>query len=211
MFLAPEDLLKIALAVLAGGIIGMEREFRDKAAGFRTLIFICVGATLFTILSLKLGGNTQPAHIAASIVTGVGFLGAGVILREGGRVVGLTTAALIWLTAALGMGLAGGQFVTIGIVVLIVLIVLVFFPRIDQWIDRAHEECTYQVVCPLKHEKFAAIDRAFAQAGLHVESRRHIKSGDEMTCIWQVSGPLRAHEQMREHLFADPDVKEFSY
>ncbi|HQN43268.1 MAG TPA: MgtC/SapB family protein, partial [Anaerolineaceae bacterium] len=97
MYLQPEDLLKIVLAVLVGGLIGIEREYRDKAAGFRTLIFICVGAALFTILSVRLAGDKDPTRIAASIVTGVGFLGAGVILRDGGRVIGLTTAAAIWL------------------------------------------------------------------------------------------------------------------
>ena len=74
------DMLKIVLAVFFGGLIGLEREFRDKAAGFRTLIFICLGATLFTILSSQLAGDKDPTRIAASIVSGVGFLGAGVIL-----------------------------------------------------------------------------------------------------------------------------------
>ena len=95
MILNPEDILKILLAVIAGGLIGIEREFRDKAAGFRTLIFICTGACLFTILSAKLAPNDS-VRIAANIVTGVGFLGAGVILRDGGKVIGLTTAAMIW-------------------------------------------------------------------------------------------------------------------
>ena len=92
MFFAPEDLLKILLAVVVGGAIGIEREFRDKAAGFRTLIFICLGATLFTMFSLNLAGDKDPTRIASAIVSGVGFLGAGVILREGGRVIGLTTS-----------------------------------------------------------------------------------------------------------------------
>ena len=95
-----EDIFKILLAIGIGGAIGLEREYRDKAAGFRTLIFICVGATLFAMLSSKLAGDRDPTRIAANIVSGVGFLGAGVILRDGGRVVGLTTAATIWLVAA---------------------------------------------------------------------------------------------------------------
>jgi putative Mg2+ transporter-C (MgtC) family protein len=110
----PEDLLKIILAVAAGGLIGMEREFRDKAAGFRTLIFICIGAALFTILSSALAPSSDPNRIAAGMISGVGFLGAGVILREGGRVTGLTTAATIWLTAAIGMALGGGKYMLAG-------------------------------------------------------------------------------------------------
>lgn len=73
MFLIPEDLLKLGLAVMAGGLIGIEREYRDKAAGVRTLIFICLGAALFTILSSRLAGDNDPTRIAAGIVAGVGF------------------------------------------------------------------------------------------------------------------------------------------
>jgi putative Mg2+ transporter-C (MgtC) family protein len=88
--LLPDDLVKILLGVLVGGVIGVERELRDKAAGLRTLIFICVGATLFTLFSEKLAGDNDPTRLAANIVSGVGFLGAGVILRDRGRVIGLT-------------------------------------------------------------------------------------------------------------------------
>jgi putative Mg2+ transporter-C (MgtC) family protein len=91
-----------------GGIIGAEREFRHRAAGFRTIILICLGSTLFTMFSLRLGGATSPVRIVAHMVTGVGFLCAGVILEEGRRIVGLTTASTIWFTAALGMGIGGG-------------------------------------------------------------------------------------------------------
>lgn len=96
-----EDLIKLGVAILVGGIIGAEREFRDKAAGFRTLILITVGSTLFTIFSLRMDPGFAQTRIAANIVTGIGFLGAGAIIREHGRVGGLTTAATIWLSAAL--------------------------------------------------------------------------------------------------------------
>ena len=104
MVLLPEDILKLVFAVVVGGALGAEREFRDRAAGFRTIILICTGATLFTMFSVKLGGPQDPARIAASIVSGVGFLGAGAIMRGPVRVVGLTTASTIWLAAALAWG-----------------------------------------------------------------------------------------------------------
>lgn len=106
-----DNLVKLGMAVLVGGLIGAEREYQDKAAGFRTIILITVGSTLFTILSLTLDpGNTQ-TRIAANIVTGIGFLGAGAIIREHGKIGGLTTAATIWLSAALGMGIGAGELV----------------------------------------------------------------------------------------------------
>ena len=98
MPLLTEDLIKLSLAALLGGLIGAEREYRDKAAGFRTLVLIAIGSTLFMILSLRFGAaNDDTVRIAANIVTGIGFLGAGVILRGSGGVVGLTTAATVCL------------------------------------------------------------------------------------------------------------------
>ncbi len=108
MTLLWEDVARLLFAVLVGGLIGAEREYRDKVAGFRTIIFICLGATLFTLFSVKLGGAGDPARIAANIVSGVGFLGAGAILRSGERVTGLTTAASIWTTAAIGLAAGRG-------------------------------------------------------------------------------------------------------
>lgn len=95
MFLQPDDIIKLLYAILLGGLIGAEREMRDKSAGFRNMILICVGASLFTILSSRLAGDNDPTRVAANIITGIGFLGAGAILRDGNRITGLTTASTI--------------------------------------------------------------------------------------------------------------------
>ena len=97
-----EEAAQVSVAFIIGAIIGLEREFRSKPAGFRTMILICVGSCLYTILS-KESNTVSPDRIASNIVTGIGFIGAGVIFKEGISVNGLTTAALIWITAALGM------------------------------------------------------------------------------------------------------------
>ncbi len=206
-----EDILKILLSLAAGGLIGIEREFRDKAAGFRTLIFICIGATLFTIFSAKLAGDKDPTRIAANIVSGVGFLGAGVILREGGRVVGLTTAATIWLTAALGMGVGGGQYLLAGTAVGVALMVLWIFPWLEQWIDNVREERTYEVTCGLNPAKLAELEGMFRQCHLRIRSHRHVKSGQAMICSWQTSGSPKHHELLMQKLFADEQVQEFRF
>ena len=93
-----QELIALGASVFVGGLIGVERQSRDKAAGLRTMIFICMGATLFTLISRRLAPG-DPVRIAAQIVSGIGFLGAGVILRNGPRILGVTTAAVIWLTA----------------------------------------------------------------------------------------------------------------
>lgn len=206
-----EDVIKLLLAVLIGGLIGAEREFRDKAAGFRTIIFICVGATLFTLFSLKLGGDEDPVRIAANVVSGVGFLGAGVILRDRGRIIGLTTASTIWLAAALGMGIAGGHYLFSSAATGAILIVLWVFPAFEEWIDTAREQRTYQVICPINREKFGQLEGMFRQCGLRVRSHQQIKRGDEMICTWEASGSPRNHDRLMEALFADDDVTEFQF
>ncbi len=211
MYLQPEDLLKIVLAVLVGGLIGIEREYRDKAAGFRTLIFICVGATLFTILSVRLAGDNDPTRIAASIVTGVGFLGAGVILRDGGRVIGLTTAAAIWLTAALGVGLGGGLYALVGVSTVLALIVLWVLPFFEHRLDNLWEERTYEIVCALAPEKVVELEHLFAQNKLRVKTHRLTRSGGEMTLNLLVRGPLKGHEKALEQIFARDDVHTCRY
>lgn len=211
MFFAPEDLLKILLAVVVGGAIGIEREFRDKAAGFRTLIFICLGATLFTMFSLNLAGDKDPTRIASAIVSGVGFLGAGVILREGGRVIGLTTASTIWLTAALGMGIGGGQYPIISAAVVMTLLVLWVFPLFERRIDNIREEHIYEVTFYPADDKLNALEQIFRDSGLKIRSHRHTKCDGKLTCRWQATGSLEAHQRLTRQLLANQDVLEFRF
>ena len=103
MHLDSENIIRIICAFTAGGLMGIEREFRSKPAGFRTMILICVGSCLFAIVSQSFANN--PDRIAANIISGVGFIGAGVVFKEGLHVRGITSAATIWMAAAIGMAL----------------------------------------------------------------------------------------------------------
>jgi putative Mg2+ transporter-C (MgtC) family protein len=205
-----DDVIKLLLALLIGGLIGAEREFRDRAAGFRTIIFICLGATLFTHFSIRIGGDDR-VRIAASIVSGVGFLGAGAILRGEGRVVGLTTASTIWLAAALGMGIGGGHYLFAGLATGVVLVVLWVFPRIEEWIERVGEMYTYHITCPVEEGRSAQLDEMFRRCDLRVRSRKWHKRGDEMICVWEAYGKLGSHDRLVEMLLDDTDVKEFTF
>ncbi len=211
MFLLPEDLLKLGLAVLAGGLIGIEREFRDKAAGFRTLIFICLGASLFTILSGRLAGENDPTRIAAGIVAGVGFLGAGVIMRDSGRVVGLTTAATIWLTAALGTSIGGGEYALAAVGVAISLAVLWLLPWFEQRIDNLRDERTYVFSCVADPGKVAELEAVFRKSGLRLHAHRQERTRDRITCAWDASGSLQAHDRLVSALTADEAVHELRF
>ena len=123
-------LLKLGLAVILGGLVGYEREHHNQPAGLRTHIILCVGATLITLVSIALSkdlGNdrlTDPTRIAAQIVSGIGFLGGGAILRLGATVKGLTTAACIWTVTGVGMAIGAGYYFPAVMVVLIMLFAL---------------------------------------------------------------------------------------
>jgi putative Mg2+ transporter-C (MgtC) family protein len=108
----PSVLLRLFVAAALGGAIGLERELRERQAGLRTHLVVCVGAALFTLVGAYAftGPNTDPSRIAAQIVTGIGFLGAGAIIRQGLSVRGLTTAATLWLVAAIGMAAGAGYW-----------------------------------------------------------------------------------------------------
>lgn len=103
------DVYKAIISIVAGLILGFEREMKDKSAGLKTITVICLGSTLFSIISYKLAGDGDPTRIASYIVSGIGFLGAGVIFKEGFTIYGLTTAGVIWIAAAIGMSIGFGE------------------------------------------------------------------------------------------------------
>src|SRR5687767_11641394 len=107
------DIYKVLFSLVAGVLLGMERELKDKAAGVKTISIICLGATLFSIVSLRFDPDRATA-LAAYIVSGVGFLGAGVIFKDGVNISGLTTASIIWMAAAVGTSIGFGEFYLAG-------------------------------------------------------------------------------------------------
>ena len=131
-----QDLMALCASVLVGGLIGLERQARDKAAGLRTMIFICMGATLFTMLSRRLAPG-DPVRIAAQIVSGIGFLGAGAIMREGLNVKGLNTAATLWCAAAVGVACGAGLFGPAAVGAAMIVGVNIVIRPIVSLIDRA--------------------------------------------------------------------------
>jgi putative Mg2+ transporter-C (MgtC) family protein len=131
-----EILTKLIISIVIGIFIGGEREYRNKSAGLRTIILICLGSTLFTILSAQIGDATGASRVAANIVTGIGFLGAGAIMREGLTVSGLTTASTIWVAAALGMAVGAGAYALAFYCMALTFIVLTAFGYLQQFFFR---------------------------------------------------------------------------
>ncbi len=125
-------MLRLVLAVVLGSLIGLEREIHNRPAGFRTHILVSVGAALFTLVSVYGITGGDPGRIAAQIVSGIGFLGAGTILREGANIKGLTTAASLWAVAGIGMASGAGYYVGALATTALVLVVLLFFSRLEK-------------------------------------------------------------------------------
>jgi putative Mg2+ transporter-C (MgtC) family protein len=144
-------LILVLCSVLCGVLIGAERQVKQKAAGARTLALICVGSTLFTLASILIAGDTADrTRITAQVVTGVGFLGAGAIIRHRGAIVGLTTGATIWTASAIGV-LVGGGYAAAGLVLtaLVVAVLLVV-----QWLEhRVLERCRFSKCTVVYHRE----------------------------------------------------------
>lgn len=124
-----EAVMRVFISCLLGGMIGWERERHGISAGIRTYSGIALGSCVFGILSLS---GTDPSRIAAQVVTGIGFLGGGLIFREGNYITGLTTAATLWSTAAVGLAISFGFYV-IGILTAIIIFLLLYLPRLSWW------------------------------------------------------------------------------
>jgi putative Mg2+ transporter-C (MgtC) family protein len=129
---------RLLLAVALGAAIGLEREIRRKPAGLRTNTLIALGSALFTVVSVSLSARSDGSadRIAAQVVTGIGFLGAGAIIRSGGDVHGMTTAATIWVNAAIGMAVGAGEYLMATLTTIVTLIVLAVLQPIEARFER---------------------------------------------------------------------------
>jgi putative Mg2+ transporter-C (MgtC) family protein len=211
MYLPPHILEKLFLAVLIGGAIGAEREYHSKSAGFRTLTLICIGATLFTVFSIEIGGEGNPDRIASNIATGIGFVGAGVIFKGDFGVNGITTAAMIWVTAALGMGIGGGYELVSAIACIIILIMLFAFSRFEGWIDRVNQTRNYKITCEYQNETLHRFEDSFRNHHLHFKRSREMREEKLITGEWIVRGTEKNHKHFVRAMLNDSTVKTFEF
>lgn len=152
-------LFRLLLAALLGGIIGLERELKHRPAGLRTNMFICFGAAMFTLLSYELSGGHEPTRIAAQIIPGIGFIGAGSILHARGLVSGLTTAATLFVVASVGMAVGGGLYVTAIFATLVVLLVLYTLGRIEDTFNLKVLNFAYEAAGKTSEDVITEINR----------------------------------------------------
>lgn len=204
-----EEAGQVIFAFVIGAIIGLEREFRSKPAGFRTMILICVGSCLYTILSKEAGGITTD-RIASNIVTGIGFIGAGVIFKEGITVNGLTTAALIWITAALGMAIGYHNYPIAVVVSGIVVIVLFVLEPVQRFINRFHKVKDYKIQMKESGNNFKVeLESFFAKHELDYRCMKATKQDHDVVYIYRISSRSRNYDLVGDFLINHKEVKSF--
>ena len=203
----PSIALKLILAAILGGIIGIEREIRDKPAGLRTNILICVGSTLFMSISTKvaemLGGD--PTRIAAQIISGIGFLGAGAVLHSHGFVLGLTTAATIWVVAGVGMALGSGMYVVAVFATGMSLVTLYFLSFIEDKIQ-GRKSYSYSLVVTDLNQALASINKVLQESSVAAASFNFKKKAGHYRVWFNLLIPRDTNLKIIQRLSEIPEI-----
>ena len=195
-------ILRLVLAVVLGGIIGVERELRDKPAGLRTMILICVGAAVFSIVSeaFRPPLGESGTRIAAQIVTGIGFLGAGAILRERHYIFGLTTAASIWTVAAVGVAVGFGMYALAVFSTAAIMFALLAFYELQKWFDSLRDVQEYHFSVLNGDDVLDNVVQMFQNARLRIVYRTWHEEESLLVFFIRAMGRKADHEQLRTYL-----------
>lgn len=199
------DLTTMLVSVLCGGLLGVEREYQNKSAGLRTIVLICLGSTVFTMVSQRIGGSDD--RIAANIITGIGFIGAGVIFKENFNVKGLTTAAVIWISSAIGMVVGIGEYNLAYMLTVIILIVLSGFAYLEFQIDSINHKSNYHIT--FIDDTLFNIDLILEMAKdekLKASVRHFSKVDGKLTVNMEVRGNKKNFSNLTDKLLAKPEI-----
>ena len=203
-----KDLYSMLMSVLCGGIIGFEREYKNKSAGFRTIVLITLGSTIFTIVSGH--GSNSDDRISANIITGIGFIGAGVIFKDRFTVWGLTTAAVIWTSAAIGMTTGIGYHALAFLFTIITLIILMLVSRIERLIGKLQKHKMLTVT--FRNSDFRQIrmlEDKLTSNHVQMEQIHVSKKQDMLTVIWQISAKKKYLMTLNEILANTKEIISF--
>lgn len=199
------DLTTMLVSVLCGGLLGIEREYLNKSAGLRTIVLICLGSTIFTMVSQRVGGSE--GRIAANIITGIGFIGGGVIFKENFNVRGLTSAAVIWISSAIGMVIGIREFYLAYILTFIVLIVLSGFAQIEALMDFINHKRTYRIT--FQDDKLTNINLILDMAKdekLKASLKHLSKSESRLLVNFEIRGNKKHFQVLTEKFVSKPEI-----
>jgi putative Mg2+ transporter-C (MgtC) family protein len=210
-----ESLFRLGLAAALGGVIGLERQASGKPAGFRTNLLICLGAALVTELSVAVardvslpgGFRSDPGRLAAQIVSGVGFLGAGTIMQSRGSVVGLTTAATLWVVAAIGMAVGAGAYIQALVGTAIVMLALMFLGRFeDHLVPYHYHEHQLRITLAMGTDRIEEVEKVLADLGYTVSVREVERQDGLLVVLLSVRGRRHEIETALRRLMQREDV-----
>jgi len=174
MLTATQIVIRLLLSIVLSGLIGMERESIKRPAGFRTHILVCVGSTLVMLTSIHIFNSyinltsLQPDRLGAQVISGIGFLGAGTILKEGNTVKGLTTAAGLWAVACIGIAVGAGFYIGAVLTTFFVLITLILFASVDKHIKNKRNYINIKIVSSNKPGQLGKIGQIMGQMGVSI-------------------------------------------
>jgi len=205
-----EYALRILISFAVGSIIGFEREYRSKAAGLRTMIMICLGSTIFTIVSLIIDPHSKD-RIASTIVTGVGFLGAGIIFKDGLSVTGLTTASTVWIASALGMAIGVGEYFVAFFSSVVVLIVLSLMEKLQLVIEQLHQVRSYKISIKTTNAFIPSMEGELKKRKIEFRRKRDLKEQNSYLLLYDISGNEKKLDGFNDYLKYNPEVEWFQY
>jgi putative Mg2+ transporter-C (MgtC) family protein len=202
------DLISMVMSVVCGGIIGFEREYKNKATGFRTIILITLGSTIFTIVSRHGVGSDD--RISANIITGIGFIGAGVIFKDKLSVLGLTTAAVIWTAAAIGMTTGIGYHSLAFVFTIITLGILVSVDKVELLIGSLQKNKIVNIGFTNADIKQLSQLEDKIRA-LHLTSKRVqlFKENDGLQVVLEISGVKKNVDKLNELMIGMTEIRNF--
>jgi putative Mg2+ transporter-C (MgtC) family protein len=195
---------RLLLAAVLGGVVGLERELSRKPAGIRTNLLICLGAALYTIVSYEMAGNVGGDHtrIAAQIIPGIGFIGAGVVIRERGTIIGITSAATIFVVASIGMAVGARLYVTAIFTTLVLLSALVIIGNLEQRLGLQSRMMNFLVTIPQGGDIAGRIRKIVDEIGIRTR-RWHSDQTDEGTLLeFEAEVTVPQERQLVTHLAA---------
>ena len=203
------ELVLIFISVILGLFIGAEREYRNKSAGLRTFILVCFGACLFTILSLKIGIH-DPDRLAANIITGIGFLGAGVIFKNENKIEGITTATTIWATASIGMAVGSGYVYLAVCGAMLVIFILNSLTYLQNFIDENHKIREYTIEIT-NAEDLKYCENLFSENHLNFVLLRQNADQQSITTSWRLTGNHKKHEKFISSLIKSEKIISYKF
>lgn len=205
-----KTMARLLLSAVLGGLIGLEREFKHRPAGLRTNLFICFGAAMFTILSEELAGSFSGDHtrIAAQIIPGIGFIGAGSILHAKQGVTGLTTAATLFVVASVGMACGGGLYLEAIFATLLILLALLALGWMERWMNLKPQFMNYTMVSAKPSEEIVAeVNKVLDDLGLTLSGIKLGRSGEKQRLTWTIDGTRIEHKRLMAQLRQLPDIQ----